>query len=90
MPYLYTAGKVNEFFTLNEEQAKRIDDSQPFQDGETWAIYMYLNGSNLELDGHSQLSNYVEYIANAQATARKDQEKAVKKAGNADMYPISV
>lgn len=80
LPYLYTEEKEKELFPFDEDAAKMIDESESIKAGETWAIYMYLNGSNLELDGHSQLSNYVEYIANAQATERLAAEKEHKKA----------
>ena len=78
-PYLYTEGKEDVIFPFDEDEAKFIDESQPIKDGETWAIYMYLNASNLELDGHSQLSDYVDYLVNAQISARNAEQKAHKR-----------
>lgn len=74
-PYKYSEGMDEEFFPYDENEAKIIDDSKPNNDGETWAIYMYLVGSNLELSGHSQLSDFVEYIAKASADERIENEK---------------
>ena len=74
-PYKYSEGMDEEFFPYDENEAKIIDDSKPNNDGETWAIYMYLVGSNLELSGHSQLSDFVEYVAKASADERIESEK---------------
>lgn len=74
-PYRYSEDKDMEFFPYDEDEAKLIDDSVPNNDGETWAIYMYLVGSNLELSGHSQLSDFVEYVAKASADERTEKEK---------------
>ena len=75
-PYKYSEEMDEVFFPFDENEAKLIDDSAPNKDGETWAIYMYLVGSNLELSGHSQLSDFVEYIAKASADERTANEKA--------------
>lgn len=74
-PYKYSEGMDKDFFPYDENEAKLIDDSEPNNDGETWAIYMYLIGSNLELSGHSQLSDFVEYVAKEEADERKEKEK---------------
>lgn len=75
-PYKYSEEMDKEFFPYDENEAKLIDDSKPNNDGETWAIYMYLVGSNLELSGHTQLSDFVEYVAKASADERIEKEKA--------------
>lgn len=75
-PYKYSEEMDKEFFPYDEEEAKLIDESEPNEDGETWAIYMYLVGSNLELSGHSQLSDFVEYVAKSSADERHENEKA--------------
>lgn len=78
-PYKYTEEMDKLFFPYDENEAKLIDDSKPNSDGETWAIYMYLVGSNLELSGHSQLSDFVEYMAKASADERLEKEKDYSK-----------
>lgn len=77
-PYRYVEGKEDEFFPFDEEEAQQIEESEQNQDGETWAIYMYLNASNLELDGHNQLSDFVEYTIKDEIEERTQSEKDAK------------
>jgi len=78
MPYKYSEGKEDEFFPHDEEEAKAIEDSEPINDGETWAIYWYLNGSNLELNGHSQLSGFVEWSVGQEVEVSKEADKEAR------------
>jgi len=78
-PYKYSEGKEDEFFPYSEEEAKAIEESEPIKEGETWAIYWYINGSNLELNGHSQLSDFVEWTVGQEVEAAKEVEKEAKK-----------
>lgn len=75
LPYIPSQEKIDSLFPYDEAEAKAIDESEPNKDGETWAIYMYLNASNLELDGHTQLSSFVEYLAEEESSARIAEEK---------------
>lgn len=73
--YKYSEELDDVFFPFDENKAKLIDESTPNADGETWAIYMYLNASNLENDGYSQLSPFVEYLSKERSDARIEDEK---------------
>ncbi len=73
--YKYSEELDDVYFPFDENEAKLIDESAPNADGETWAIYMYLNASNLEYDGYSQLSSYVEYLTKRESDIRIDAEK---------------
>lgn len=77
--YKYTEGLESEFFPCDEGQSKLIEESAPINSGETWAIYMYLNASNLELSGHSQLSEFVEKMAKEESDERIEAEKQYSK-----------
>lgn len=78
-PYTYTEDSAAAFFPFDEEEAAAIDDSEQLKEGETWAIYMYLNASNLELSGHSQLSDFVEFMISEENEARKAELKQTKR-----------
>lgn len=73
--YRYSEELEAKYFPFDEKESKKIDNSQPYNEGETWAIYMYLNASNLELEGHSQLSEFVERVAKDESGKRVDAEK---------------
>lgn len=80
-PYRYSEGLEDVYFPYDEEEAAAIDESDPIAEGETWAVYMYLNGSNLELNGHSQLSSFVEFIVDQEvkeATAQKSADSLAR------------
>lgn len=73
--YKYSEEMVDKFFPADEEQAAAIDDSKPLKEEETWAVYMYLCASNLELNGHSQLSDFVEFEVNELTAERQAEQK---------------
>lgn len=73
--YRFTEKTTDEMFPYDETEAEYINNSAPYKEGETWAIYQYLVASNLELSGHNQLSSYVEYIAGEETKARTDAEE---------------
>jgi len=78
-PYRYTEEKNAELFPFDAEEAAAIDNSAPSAEGETWAIYMYFNASNLELDGHSQLSSFIEFAISETVQERQATESAASK-----------
>lgn len=65
---------------LDEERGARIDASAPLAEGETWAIYMYIVGSDLEARHTNQLNDATQYIANIDAIPLQDQRNAQTKA----------
>lgn len=75
--YKYTDELPDKMFPYDEKEAELIDNSVPNKDGETWAVYQYIVASNLELSGHTQLSDYVEYVTEEEVDARKEAEKAL-------------
>ena len=59
----FTPEQIQEVSPFDEERGARIDASAPIDEGETWAIYMYIVGSDLEARKTDQLSGTAEYMA---------------------------
>ena len=64
---------------LDEERGARIDASAPLDEGETWAIYMYMVGSDLEARHTNQLNDATQYIVNIDAAPLRDERNAQTK-----------
>lgn len=64
---------------LDEERGARIDASAPLEEGETWAIYMYMVGSDLEARHTNQLNDATQYIVNIDAAPLRDERNAQTK-----------
>ena len=64
---------------LDEERGALIDASAPLDEGETWAIYMYIVGSNLEASKVNQITNAAQYIADRDAVPLKEERSARNK-----------
>ena len=47
---------------IDEEAAENIDAMPAYSDDDTWAVYVYLVGSNLESSGMNELSPLTEYL----------------------------
>lgn len=60
---------------LDEEGAKRVAEIPAYGEDDTWAIYIYMIGSNLESDGENDLSEVVNYITK-QKTHENEQREA--------------
>ena len=56
--------------------AARVAATAPFDEDDTWVIYMYLCGSNLESMGRNRLSDTTAYYVNRERSAY-DEESAV-------------
>lgn len=62
----------------DEEAAAMIDASAPIGEDETWAIYMYIVGSNLEARSNDQMSEAALTLAGLEGAPLADARKAVK------------
>ena len=58
-----TEEQILEVAPLDKERGDRIDASAPLEEGETWAIYMYIVGSDLESRATDQLADVARYMA---------------------------
>ena len=70
---------------LDEERGARIDASAPLDEGETWAIYMYIVGSDLESHHTKQITEAARYIVDRDALPLKEERSARTKADMAGM-----
>lgn len=80
-----TREQVLEISPLDEERGARIDDSAPLDEGETWAIYMYMVGSDLEARYTSQLTEATRAITKWEALPLKEAREAQQEAHIKDM-----
>lgn len=62
-----TQEQIDAVLPVDAEHAAAIDASQPIGEGETWAIYMYMVGSNLESNDDGQLSEATKYFTSISA-----------------------
>ena len=76
-----TREQVLEVAPLDEERGARIDASAPLEEDETWAIYMYIVGSDLEAKYTNQLTDATQYITQLEALPLQ-QERTVQKQEN--------
>lgn len=71
-----TEEEILEAAPLDKERGDRIDASAPIKEGETWAIYMYIVGSDLEARKTDQLSDVAWYMAQREAAPLKEERTA--------------
>ena len=62
-----TQEQIDAVLPVDAEHAAAIDASAPIGEGETWAIYMYMVGSNLESNDDGQLSEATKYFTSISA-----------------------
>lgn len=82
-----TQEEILEVAPLDEERGARIDASAPIEEGETWAIYMYIVGSDLESKKTDQLSGTAMYMAEREGIPLKkerDEKLATQLRGMVD------
>ena len=54
---------------IDEEAAASIDAMPAYSEDDTWAVYVYLVGSNLESSGMNELSLLTEYLIDSEVSA---------------------
>ena len=57
-----TQEQIDAVLPVDAEHAAAIDASAPIGEGETWAIYMYMVGSDLEARDSAQLSDATKFF----------------------------
>ena len=62
-----TQEQIDAVLPVDAEHAAAIDASEPIGENETWAIYMYMVGSNLEANDDGQLSEATKYFTSISA-----------------------
>lgn len=62
-----TQEQIDAVLPVDAENAAAIDASAPIGEGETWAIYVYMVGSNLEARDYAQLSDATSYFTSISA-----------------------
>ena len=70
-----TQEQILEIAPMDEERGARIDDSAPLEEGETWAIYLYMVGSDLETKTIDQLSDVANYMVQREAVPLKQERE---------------
>lgn len=70
-----TREQIQEIAPMDEERGARIDASAPLEEGETWAIYMYMVGSDLETKTMDQLSDVANYMVQREAVPLKQERE---------------
>ena len=73
---LVTQEQIDAVLPVDAEHAEAIDASAPIGEGETWAIYMYMVGSNLEANDDAQLSEATKYFTSISAANYADKQNA--------------
>ena len=68
--------EILEVAPLDEERGEKIDASAPIKEGETWAIYMYIVGSNLESGKTDQMSTAAWYMSQREAIPLQEERNA--------------
>ena len=66
-PSAVTQEQIDAVLPVDADHAARIDASAPIGEDETWAIYMYMVGSNLEAGDDAQLSEATKYFTSISA-----------------------
>ena len=66
-PIVVTQEQVDAALPVDAEHAAAIDASAPIGENETWAIYMYMVGSDLEARDYAQLSEATNYFTSISA-----------------------
>ena len=74
-----TREEILELAPMDEERGKLIDASAPIDEGETWAVYMYIVGSNLEAEKVNQISDAARYVADLEAVPLKEARDALRR-----------
>lgn len=72
--------EVDAVLPVDAEHAAAIDATAPIGEDETWAIYVYMVGSNLEADNFVQLSDATNYYTNISAQNYKSESQAASQA----------
>lgn len=70
-----TQEQILEIAPMDEERGARIDASAPLEEGETWAIYLYMVGSDLENRTMDQLSDVANYMVQREAVPLKQERE---------------
>ena len=70
-----TREQIQEIAPMDEERGARIDASAPLEEGETWAIYLYMVGSDLENKTMDQLSDVAKYLVEREAVPLKQERE---------------
>ena len=75
-----TQEQIDAVLPVDAEHAAAIDATAPIGEDETWAIYMYMVGSNLESDDDGQLSEATKYFTSISAENYINEETAKNRA----------
>ena len=70
-----TREQILEVAPMDEARGARIDASAPLEEGETWAIYLYMVGSDLENKTMDQLSDVANYMVQREAVPLKQERE---------------
>lgn len=70
--------EMEQIAPFDKRKAEKIDSLPDGDEDETWAVYMYVCGSNLESMGRSTLNEYARYISNTEGTAVFEESSRVR------------
>lgn len=72
-----TPEQIQEIAPVDSERGNIIDGSAPLEEGETWAIYLYMVGSDLESSSTEQISETANYVIQKEATPLAQERNAL-------------
>ncbi len=71
--YVPTDEEISEYSTLDPDGSAAVDAAQePYGEDDTWAIYVYMVGSDLESGGVSELSATTKYLVDDAKTEQEN------------------
>ena len=71
-----TEEKLAEIAPIDENEAAAVDAMETYSSDDTWAVYVYLIGSNLESLNMNNLSTYMQILINDEVASREDTSKS--------------
>ena len=71
-----TEEKLAEIAPIDENEAAAVDAMETYSSDDTWAVYVYLIGSNLESLEMNNLSTYMQILINDEVASREDTSKS--------------